>query len=464
MTTFNTPFIVAHDNDVDAFIPEVWANESLAILEEHMVAGNLVHRDFEPEIADFGDVVNTRQPGEFESKRKGADDDVTIQDVEATNVPVTLNQHVHASFMIRDSEASKSFKELVYVYLVPAMIAQARFVDQVVLGQYGQFLPNAYGGLRSLSSSNVKSRILNTRNLLNVNKAYMQGRNLIWTPSSETSASELDLFTAADQTGDGGFALSEASLGRKLGFDNYMCQNMTGFGLAQTDYVTGAVNQAAGEGKGETAITVDGLSAAIANGQWVDIAGDPHRVVSTTGGSTPTVITVAAPGLRQLAANDAVVIVYGKGAVNKSSGYAAGYAKDILVDGFTNFPVVGQMLSFGTSPTSAIYTVIQASSANGTVLLDRPLEAALSNDDNANIGPAGEYNFAFHKNALALVVRPLATPRAGTGALSSVANYNGLSMRATITYNGTKQGHLVTLDMLMGVKVLNTDLGAILLG
>jgi hypothetical protein len=42
----------------DAFIAETWALEGLAILEENMVAANLVHRDFENEIARFGDVVN----------------------------------------------------------------------------------------------------------------------------------------------------------------------------------------------------------------------------------------------------------------------------------------------------------------------------------------------------------------------------------------------------------------------
>jgi hypothetical protein len=40
------------------------------ILEENMVASNLVHRDFQNEIAKFGDVVNTRRPGMFKIKRK----------------------------------------------------------------------------------------------------------------------------------------------------------------------------------------------------------------------------------------------------------------------------------------------------------------------------------------------------------------------------------------------------------
>lgn len=41
---FVPKFNAAYDNSVDAFIPEFWANESIAILEENMIMGNLVHR------------------------------------------------------------------------------------------------------------------------------------------------------------------------------------------------------------------------------------------------------------------------------------------------------------------------------------------------------------------------------------------------------------------------------------
>jgi hypothetical protein len=49
-------FISVYDNNIDALIPELWAQESLAILEENMVAANLVHRDFQPVFAKFGDI------------------------------------------------------------------------------------------------------------------------------------------------------------------------------------------------------------------------------------------------------------------------------------------------------------------------------------------------------------------------------------------------------------------------
>jgi hypothetical protein len=98
-----------------------------------MVAANLVHRDFQNEIAKFGDVVNTRRPGTFKIKRKVDGVTLTQQDANATNVRVPLDQWLYNSFTIKDGEGSKSFQELVDVYLLPAMQAIARGVDRAAL-------------------------------------------------------------------------------------------------------------------------------------------------------------------------------------------------------------------------------------------------------------------------------------------------------------------------------------------
>lgn len=453
---------VYFDNSIDALIPEIWAQESLAILEENMIAGQMVYRDFENEIASYGDVVNTRKPSEFKAERKTNADSVTVQDVISTNIAVTLDQHIHVSFMIKDGEESKSFKNLIEEYLHPAMLAQARMIDQIVLGQFPQFLQYTYGSLGGLSGTTAKEYILGIRNVMNKNKADQGGRSLIWTPDGETAALNTEIFLTADKVGDEGTALREASLGRKLGLNHFMCQNMSSY--VDSDITsTGAINLAAGYVKGTTTLVVDGFSAAIANNSWIKIAGDntPLRVVSTSGGATPVGITVASPGIRHAVVDNAVVTIYGGAAINLSGGYAAGYSKYLAIDTFTKSPRVGQMVSFGTDPTSVVYTIVAVDATRG-IMLDRPLEATLADNAVVNLAPGGDYNLAFHKNAIALVTRPLAQPRAGTGALSGVVNYNGLSMRAVITYDGNKQGHLVTLDALCGIKVIEPLLGAVL--
>ena len=462
---FCASFAAVYDNSLDAYIPELWAQESLAILEENMVAAALVHRDFEPYIANYGDVVNTRRPAEFTGKRKTDNDDVTVQDASATNVPVPLDQQVHVSFLIRDGQESKGFKNLVQEYLSPAMLAQARFIDKIVLGQFPQFLANGAGKLGGMTTSTVKGDILDVRKVMNNNKAYDSNRNLIWNPNSETLALNTDIFLQANTTGDGGLALREAMLGRKLGFNHYMCQNMASIATTTDVTIDLLVDNTAGYPVGTTTMVVDGHSGALTANMWFTVAGDetPHRIVSTSGGSTPVGVTFT-PALKHAVVNNAIITIYNPGAVNFSGGYAAGYAKDITYASFSTEPVAGQIVTFGVTSTDEKYSIISVDQTANTFVLDRPLASAVADAAIINIGPSGDYNFAFHRNALALVVRPLAMPMAGTGALSSVVNHNGLSMRATITYNGTKQGHLVTLDMLCGVATLDTNLGAVLYG
>jgi hypothetical protein len=66
------PLLCATRMTMTLSFPNMWANEGLAILEESMVmAAKLVHRDFENEVRDYGDVVNTRRPGEFHDSAQG---------------------------------------------------------------------------------------------------------------------------------------------------------------------------------------------------------------------------------------------------------------------------------------------------------------------------------------------------------------------------------------------------------
>ena len=454
------------DNSLDAWVPEVWAAESLAILEENMVVGNLIHTDFADEIANYGDVVNTRRPAEFTGERKTANDDVTVQNADATNVAVPLDQHIHTTFLIRDGQESLSMRDLVEEYLSPAAKSLAESIDRVLLGQVYQFQANSVGELNAITTADVKDLMLDVREKMNENKAHMTGRQLILSTRTETEALKEDVFLEAEKIGDDGTAMREASLGRKLGFDTYMCQNASSVTVAALQGVD-ADYLAADTVVGSTSMTMDAGN--ILNGEYFLLQGDqvPYRVAS--GGGTANIVTTR--GARKVVAlgtSDVYRVVTGLVDMAGHAGvsaYPAGYAKRIKVDG-TGVPHVGQLVAFSTDAPVTIageYCII-AIPATGYIVLDRPLDLAIANNYIVDYGPIGEYNFAFHRNALALVTRPLAQPKAGTGALSGVANYNGLSMRVTITYNGTKQGHLVTLDCLAGVKVLDTNLGAVMQG
>lgn len=452
-------FTPLFDNQLDPFVPEIWAAESLLVLYKNVLAVNLVHRDFENEIAQFGDTVNTRRPAKFVAKKKVDSDNVTNQDATATNVAVLLNQHLHVSFTIKDGEESKGMVSLVATYLEPALQAIAQGLEEVVLGERYNFLTTTRGQLDTAPTIDVVNNLYAD---MTDNLAPLMGRRVITSSTTKADLMSISTFHEADKVGDDGTALREGSLGRKLGFDWFMSQNSPK--IAATDTTTGAMNGAGSVG--DTSLTVDGFSAAISNGSWVTVAGDltPQLVTGTTGGATPTAIAIS-PGLANAVADNAVVTVYDPVLVNNGSGYATGWVKAITIDDATIAPKAGQLASVGaTSLSAATKYGVMTDSSTTSLLLNRGTEAALADDDVIGLGPAGSYNWAFHRDAVALVTRPLALPMEGAGARGFVQDLDGLSVRVVISYDSQAQGHRVTVDVLAGVKTLNEDLGAILLG
>ena len=251
-----------------------------------------------------------------------------------------------------------------------------------------------------------------------------------------------------------------------------MSQNVPNVSTAATNQVAGTGVTATSVGVvGQTTLTISGLTAAIPAGGWCLIDSRLYRVVSSVGGATPTSITIASSGLLAPVAIGAPVVCYASTVTvqsnndsTTSSGYPQGYVKAIQFTGLTNPPTPGQMVTFGTSATSSTYAILQYDPVNVTVTLDRPLDVAVALGTSVNFGPAGQFNLAFRENAIALVSRPLALPPDGIGARAAVVNYNNVAMRAVIGYDNVKQGVRVTLDMLFGVKVLDPNLGAVMLG
>lgn len=454
-------------NDNDAMVPEIWANMGLAILEENMVAAALVHRDFSPEVANFGDVVNTRRPGQFKIRRKGDNDPVLGQDANTVNVRVPLDQHLYTNFTIKDGEASKSFQDLVDLHLLPAMQNVARAVDRAILGRAHAYLVNAVGGLDALNGANAKDTILDARQKLNENKAFVQGRHMVVSPVSETALLKADIFVKANERGDDGTALEEASLGRLLGFDFWLDQNVPSTRVVDSDATAGVTDGT--DAAGTTVIDVTVLGENAVGGEWVTIAGEdqPHWIVAFTNTGSDIDDVTLDSGLTVATASGAVVQYYGTALAQGA--YAAGNNLPLIVDGFATGkpPQVGQLLAIGTGASRRVYTIIESEVINATdqsVLLDRPLELAVSNDQAVFPGPAGSYNFGFHREAIALVNRPLALPAADMGVRSQVGVHNDISMRVSMQYDIAQQGTVVTLDMLAGVAVLDTDLGVVMLG
>lgn len=100
---------------------------------------------------------------------------------------------------------------------------------------------------------------------------------------------------------------------------------------------------------------------------------------------------------------------------------------------------------------------------NGTALREASMGRKFGMDCyvDQNIAHNGEYvpSIAFHKNALALVTRPLALPQGA--AKAAIVNYDGFGLRVVYGYDINTKTDTISIDMLCGVKLLDDKLIAV---
>jgi hypothetical protein len=288
------------------------------------------------------------------------------------------------------------------------------------------------------------------------------------------SALGAEIVVESDKRGDQGTALREASVGRIYGFDSFMDQNVGHVKVAEAETSVGVTDGA--ESEGDTVIEVTNLIADVTNagGEYVVLDGSPyaHRIASAVADTLASDLTLT-EGLKGDLVSGASCTIFKACDVDASAQpattYAAGYAKEITVDGFAanTGPQVGQLVNFGTGGSSHTYTVIAVTETSTTVhelLLDRPLDAAVADAALCFPGPHGSRTVAFTRDAIALVSRPLSTAANGNGARSAVASFDGLSMRGTTQYDSKPQGTRVTFDQLCGVAILDERLACVING
>lgn len=101
---------------------------------------------------------------------------------------------------------------------------------------------------------------------------------------------------------------------------------------------------------------------------------------------------------------------------------------------------------------------------NGTALRDASLGRKFGLDTyvDQNIKKTSDGyvpSIAFHKNAFALVTRPLQQPQGA--AKSAIVNYDGFALRVVYDYDMDKKCDTISIDMLCGVQTLDANLAAV---
>lgn len=219
---------------------EIWANESLIVLRDNLVLARLVHRDFEPVVAAYGYKVHTRKPVKLPVKTfagqsgTNATSTIEVDNLNALPLSVTLDQHKYAAFIIEDVDASTSIKDLREEFIMPAIEPVAHNVDDALMTElfstsstdvHGTYVVSVADSTVGLGAAMDEDDIVAARKKLNDQQCPTEGRRLVVSTEHEADLLKSDLFVQVQQSGSTE-ALVNAQLGRKLGFDIYMSQNV----------------------------------------------------------------------------------------------------------------------------------------------------------------------------------------------------------------------------------------------
>lgn len=124
---------------------------------------------------------------------------------------------------------------------------------------------------------------------------------------------------------------------------------------------------------------------------------------------------------------------------------------------------VGDIITIAGDTTQYLVTeAVTAASNEATVKIAPKLQAAADADAAITVFSGGSQNLAFHKNAFALVTRPLELPKGN--ARAAIAQYNGFGLRVVMDYDITHKKDIVSIDVLYGVKTLDPRLAVRFVG
>lgn len=357
--------------------PSIIAREALMVLENNLVFAGLVHRDYSEEFAKVGDTITVRKPATFTAQEFSSS--ITVQDATETSVSVKLDKHLDVSFAVTAQDLTLKVADFSEQFIAPAMRALAQKVDSYIAGLYVDVPYKT-----AVSGTPVVGDLAAIGKLLNQAKSPLTDRRLVLDPITHAKYVVLDAFLHAEKSGTTE-ALRNASMGKVLGLESYMSQNIV-------SHVKGTLDAAA----------------------------------TGTGSLGATEVTVASGGASKTVKKGDIVTFADTAGVYVCT-------EDMTTDGTG-------------AGTLKIYPALAAAVSAKTI--------TLLADHIANL--------AFHKNAFALVTRPLEKPLGASRA--EAISYRGLTIRAVYDYDITTKKDTISLDLLCGVKTLTPELAVRFVG
>jgi len=385
--------------------------------------------------AKVGTTVKVRRPVGFAADTYNnageSGNNVTIQQASESTIDLTLEKLFDVSFEVTNTQLTTDIDDFNNRLLVPAMSALAEAVDSYALSKMinlgGNVFPHA-----DVSAPNSTADMAAIIEAMNNQMIPMTNRKFVVSPSMQTSLYEISEFVRANESGRVS-PLTEAQLGRFMGLDMVMSQNLSTFdapGAATTaNDGDGALAVATTAGKaGDTSVAYNGGTGSVAN---LFKVGDHVTITYNSGKKLGHVVTAASSSTSGAGTLAISPPLYNEPATGVDPGTDGVVVADV---GNAIRDNTGVMTGAGTGVAKA--------------------SGELHTSSYSAVGGA------FVPEAFALAFVPMEAPM-GPGTASAVQSYNGMSLRVMQTYDQLKKRDIVSVDCLVGCAVVDPRLGVV---
>jgi hypothetical protein len=333
--------------------------QGLKALREQAVMPRLVNRSLDSMAAMRGNVINVPLPSAITARAVTPSQAyATNQDFSPTSVAVTLDFWYEASFQLSDSDMKSCIDGIIPMQASEAIRSLANAVDEYIMGKY----TGIYGAVGTAGTTPFASGVTVAnagRTLLNTQVAPPDMRSAVLDPAAEGNLLGTTNVLQFDQRGDQG-GIINGTIGRKLGFDWYMNQNVV-YHTAGTAWVTGWTAESSSTVAVATLSLLNSTATGTINvGDLFTIAGASQQYVvnaAATVASSAVNITFA-PALVSAVATAAAITVVGSHRVN------LGFHRDAFA--WASRPLadvqgLGNNISVATDPVSGIALRLEVS-------------------------------------------------------------------------------------------------------
>ena len=397
--------------------PSVIAKEALLTLENNLVLGNLVHTDYSDEFVKVGSSVSIRKPIKYVAN-DGAT--MVVQDTTEGNTTVSIDKQKHVAISFTAQDLTLTIDEFKMRYIEPAMIELAQKVETDLAALYKDVWNwvgtpgTTMGGMDDVYRAAQRMDEM----------AVPMPRNAVLSPADYYGMlGSLSGLYVQDKAKT---AIERAKLGVLSTMDTYMCQSAASHtvgawaGSPLTNGASQTTTYAATKSTGTQSLICDGFTAS----------------TTVKAGDVFTLGTVANGVL----------------AINPRTRTALPYLQQFVVTADGTADGSGNL-------TLTISPAIISSGAYQTVSLSGTAASSTDNLALTKVGTASTayvQNMAFHKQAFALVTRPLEfLPGIPDQARESNGKVSVRLMPAPDAINDVGRWRF---DILYGVKTIYPDL------